>query len=181
MLEILSLGSLRKTQDFFRLFMVPGMDHCSTAQGLALQGLPFKSIGLDDFDVLTALENWVEKGIAPDEIMASGVSLAGGERTRPLFPYPLYAKYTGGDPNIADNYVAENDGSVRWKRFRKDTFYAFEIEDFNGNPVVEGEGLQYFQPYDNGLSPGIYHWRVWSPSMFDDIHYPGYFGDFDVE
>ena len=67
-----AMGSLEKTQDFFRLFLVPGMDHCSTAKDLASLG--FKSIGLDNFDALGALEKWVEKGTAPDEIMASGKS-----------------------------------------------------------------------------------------------------------
>ena len=88
-----AMGSLEKTQDFFRLFLVPGMDHCSTAQGFAAAGV--KSIGLDNFDVLGALEKWVEKGISPKKILASGVSLDGETRSRPLYPYPLYAKYIG--------------------------------------------------------------------------------------
>jgi pimeloyl-ACP methyl ester carboxylesterase len=133
---VAQMGGLKKTQDFFRLFMVPGMDHCSTAQGLALGGLPFKSIGLDDFDALTALENWVERDTAPDEIMASGQSLNGETITRPLFPYPLYPKYIGGDPKDPGSYMAENDGSVRWKRFRKDTFYAFEIPELSDMTAV---------------------------------------------
>ena len=52
---------------------------------------------------MTPLINWVEKGIAPDEIMASGQSLEGEARSRPLFPYPLYARYIGGDPNDPDS------------------------------------------------------------------------------
>jgi hypothetical protein len=176
-----AMGSLEKTQDFFRLFLVPDMDHCSTAQGLAARDV--KSIGLDNFDVLGALEKWVEKGIAPDEILASGKTLGGEERSRLLFPYPLYAKYIGGDYNDADSFVAENDGSVRWDRFRWDTFYSIYLpETGNENdPLFEGEGLGYFQPYEHGLIPDTYSWRVWSPSMYEGKDYPGYFGDFVVE
>jgi feruloyl esterase len=174
-----AMGGLEKTQDFFRLFLVPGMDHCSTAQGLAASGV--KSIGLDDFDALGALEKWVEEGIAPDEINASGKALDGKVRSRPLFPYPLYAKYTGGDPNDPTSFTSENDGSVRWERFRKDTFYALEIDGADTKPMPEGEGLNYFQPYDSDLSLGTYSWKVWSPSMFEGVDYPGYFGKFTIE
>lgn len=175
------MGSLEKTQDFFRLFMVPGMDHCSTAQGLALGGLPFKSIGLDDFDALKALENWVEKDMAPDEIIASGKDLDGTERSRPLFPYPLYAKYIGEDFNEPGSFVAENDGTVRWPRFRRDTFYAFEVPKLADDPFVEGEGVQHFYPYDFSLSVGTYDWQVWSPSMFEAGDPTGFSGSFEVE
>lgn len=178
---VAQMGGLKKTQDFFRLFMVPGMDHCSTSQSFGLLGLPFKSIGLDDFDALTALENWVEKGVAPDEIMASGQNLEGDTITRPLFPYPLYPEYTGGDPKEPGSFTAENDGSVRWPRFRKDTFYALEIGGEPAQPLAEGEGLRHFYPYAVPLDPGTYHWRVWSPSMFDELEYPGYFGEFEIE
>ena len=175
-----AVGGLEKTQDFFRLFLVPGMDHCSTAQGLAASGV--KSIGLDNFDVLGALEKWVEKGIAPDEILASGKTLGGEERSRPLFPYPLYAKYIGGDFNDPDSFMPENDGSVRWNRFRKDTFYSIYLRDGDENdPLAEGEGLGYFYPYGRGLDLGTYSWRVWSPSMFEGKDYAGYYGDFVVE
>lgn len=76
-----------KTDDFFRLFMVPGMYHCG--------GGP----GPNAFDALTALENWVEHGAAPDRIIATkflGDDPAQGiERTRPLCPYPQVARYRG--------------------------------------------------------------------------------------
>ncbi len=119
--------------------------------------------------------------------MASGKTLDGVDRSRPLFPYPLFAKFMGGDPNEPANFAPEHDGSVRWKRFHKDTFYAFEIvpelKD-DKNPVMEGEGLRYFQPYDNPQlkeNPGTYGWQVWSPSMFEAGFRPGFFGSFDVE
>ena len=52
-------AAIRKTQAFFRLFMVPGMNHCT--------GGP----GTDHFDMLPVLESWVEKGVAPDRVVAS--------------------------------------------------------------------------------------------------------------
>ena len=82
-----------------RLFAVPGMTHCT--DGLAL----------DKFDALTALVDWVEKGKAPDRIIAT-VDPANKEipaswspnRTRPLCPWPRYAKYSGGDPESAGSF-----------------------------------------------------------------------------
>ena len=76
-------GALAETQEFFRLFMVPGMGHC--------RGGP----GPDTFDALSALEAWVEEGRAPERIVASKVE--GGEvvRTRPLCPYPQVAQWSG--------------------------------------------------------------------------------------
>ena len=76
-----AMGGVKKTQKFFRLFMIPGMDHCSTAVAFG------KSIGLDDFDALTALENWVERGQAPDSMDASGDTLDGDPISQVLYPY----------------------------------------------------------------------------------------------
>jgi feruloyl esterase len=75
--------ALERTQDFFRLFMVPGMQHCS--------GGP----GPNTFDMLTALENWVEKGQAPNRVVASHSTNGVVDRTRPLCVYPKVAVYDG--------------------------------------------------------------------------------------
>jgi Tannase and feruloyl esterase len=88
-----------KAEAEVRLFAVPGMTHCS--DGLTL----------DKFDALTALVDWVEKGKAPDSIVAA-VDPANKEipaswspnRTRPLCPWPKYAKYAGGDPESASSF-----------------------------------------------------------------------------
>ena len=86
--------ALADTQEFFRLFMAPGMGHC--------RGGP----GPDQFDALTALERWVEHGEAPDRIVASRVSDGVVDRTRPLCPYPQVAKWTGtGSTDDAANFV----------------------------------------------------------------------------
>lgn len=73
----------KATQDFARLFMVPGMTHCSGGYGT------------DRFDAMTALITWVETGKAPDTLAASRVVDGQVVRTRPLCPYPQVARYKG--------------------------------------------------------------------------------------
>ncbi|PCJ28001.1 MAG: tannase/feruloyl esterase family alpha/beta hydrolase [SAR86 cluster bacterium] len=86
-------SALSQTQDFYRLFMVPGMAHC--------RGGP----GPDSFDALTALENWVERGIAPETIIASKIIDGEVVRTRPLCAYPEAASYNGsGSTDDASNF-----------------------------------------------------------------------------
>jgi hypothetical protein len=81
------------TKDFFRLFMVPGMSHCSGG------------IGPDRHDPMTALINWVEKGKAPESMTASRVVNNQVVRTRPLCPYPQVARYKGtGSIDEAANF-----------------------------------------------------------------------------
>jgi len=81
-------------KDFARLFTVPGMNHCS--------GGPATS----QFDMLSALVNWVEKGTAPEQIIgkAPPASTLTDVESRPLCPYPQYAKYNGGDPEVASSF-----------------------------------------------------------------------------
>ena len=93
--------ALRETQESYRLFMVPGMYHCS--------GGP----GANSFDTLTALDNWVENGAAPDQIIAThynnNVQADGVAFTRPLCPYPQVAKYSGvGATTDAASFVCVN-------------------------------------------------------------------------
>ena len=85
--------AMAKTQDFFRLFMVPGMGHC--------RGGP----GPDRFDGLEALESWVETGVAPERILASRLRDGVVDRTRPLCPYPQIALWMGeGSTDEASNF-----------------------------------------------------------------------------
>jgi feruloyl esterase len=75
-----------------RLFLVPGMSHCSGGPA-----------ALDQFDLLGAVTDWVESGKAPDSVVAKGKAFPG--RTRPLCPYPAYAHYKGtGNPEDAANF-----------------------------------------------------------------------------
>lgn len=94
--DVLAAANGGSATNFARYYPVPGMNHCS--------GGP----STDQFDMLTPLVNWVEKGQAPDSVVASarGTGNAGGAnpdvpaswsatRTRPLCPYPQIAKYKG--------------------------------------------------------------------------------------
>jgi hypothetical protein len=81
------------TTNFFRLFMIPGMSHCSGG------------IGPDQHDPMTAIINWVEKGKAPESMTAKRVEKNEVTRTRPLCPYPQVARYTGqGSIDDAANF-----------------------------------------------------------------------------
>jgi len=72
-------------QEWARLFLIPGMTHCGGGQST------------DQFDMLSAIQDWVEKGRAPDRVVASGKAFPGV--TRPLCPFPKVARYDGGPPN----------------------------------------------------------------------------------
>jgi len=82
------------TRNFFRLFMVPGMSHCGGG------------VGIDRFDTITPLVNWVEKGVAPEQIIGARIVDGKTVRTRPLCFYPQVAKYKGtGSIDEAANFV----------------------------------------------------------------------------
>jgi feruloyl esterase len=100
-------GSIEQTQDFFRYFIVPGMDHCGGGPGLSDigQGITAYKPQDSEHSVFIALIKWVEEGIAPDRITATAYKEEGGVRfRRPVFPYPKFPHYTGGDPTISSNY-----------------------------------------------------------------------------
>jgi hypothetical protein len=89
-----------KAQDFARLFVVPGMNHCN--------GGP----ATDQFDGLGALVNWVEKAQAPNSILAKvnpdNKSLPAGwskTRSRPLCPWPSVATYKSGDVESSASFA----------------------------------------------------------------------------
>lgn len=85
-------GGLDQVENWSRFFFVPGMNHC--AGGPA---------ALDNFDMLTAVVNWVEKGVAPESVVAKGKAFPG--RTRPLCAYPQHAQYKGqGNPDDAGSF-----------------------------------------------------------------------------
>ena len=88
-----TMGGLAPTRDFYRLFMAPGMGHCA--------GGP----GPNQFDAIGALEQWVEKGAAPDKLMATHSANGKVDRTRPLCMYPLVARHKGtGSTDEAANF-----------------------------------------------------------------------------
>jgi feruloyl esterase len=78
-------------KDFARLFMVPGMAHCRGGDGP------------DTFDTIATLEQWREQNVTPAQMM--GTNQRSG-LSRPLCPYPQYAKYKGtGDLKDARNWA----------------------------------------------------------------------------
>ncbi len=80
--------------DFYRIFFVPGMGHCGAG-----------ATGPDKFDAVAALENWVEKGVAPTRIESSQYKDGQVTRTRPLCMYPEVPKYKGtGSTDEAANF-----------------------------------------------------------------------------
>ena len=94
--------------NFARFYRVPGMNHCGNGPAT------------EQFDMLTPLVNWVERGQAPDSVIASarGAGNAAGAnpdvpanwsatRTRPLCPYPKAAKYKGGSIEDAASFSCE--------------------------------------------------------------------------
>jgi len=87
------LDTMGKDQsDWIRLFLGPGMGHCG--------GGP----GVNSFDSIGTLEKWVEKGVAPEQIMGIGAN----GLTRPLCPYPKYSDYKGiGDLKKAENWACK--------------------------------------------------------------------------
>jgi feruloyl esterase len=88
-----TMGGAGKVTGFYRLYMVPGMAHCGGGEGTS------------NFDMVSALEQWVEKGRAPDQIPASRVKDGQVDRTRPLCPYPQVAQYKGsGSIDDAANF-----------------------------------------------------------------------------
>ena len=84
-------GGAEKVAEWSKIFLVPGMTHCA--------GGP----SLDQFDMLSPLVNWVEKGAAPASVVATGKTFPG--RSRPLCAYPTHAHYMGtGDTEDAKNF-----------------------------------------------------------------------------
>jgi feruloyl esterase len=101
----------RKSSDTFRLFMAPGMDHCSRGTGPENFGQAFRGDApmVDaDHDLLTALLAWVEDNRTPNRIIASRLSDGKVDRTRPLCPYPQQARYQGvGSTDDAKNFTCQ--------------------------------------------------------------------------
>ena len=98
-------------RDFYRIFLVPGMAHCSGGAGPNAfgNGTSNGPVIDADHDLVKALERWVEQGIAPDKLIAThyvnNVPAQGVQFQRPLCPYPKRGEYVGkGDPNDAANF-----------------------------------------------------------------------------
>jgi feruloyl esterase len=108
--DVLRKMGSQKAESFLRLYMVPGMQHCGGGPGASSfgqHGAP--SLHDAQHNVQLALEDWVEKGVAPSALVATKYANAEPSSevtlTRPLCPYPEAAKYKGaGDPKRAENF-----------------------------------------------------------------------------
>src|SRR5262249_35344843 len=93
-----TLGGADTVHSSYRLFMAPGMGHCGGGEGP------------NSFDMVTALEQWVEQRRAPDRILASHATTGTVDRTRPLCPYPRTAAYSGtGSIDDAANFTCRSE------------------------------------------------------------------------
>jgi feruloyl esterase len=91
-----AMGGESRTSNSIRLFMLPGVGHCSGGDGPST------------FDGLGALDQWRSSGKAPDSIPASHSTNGVVDKTRPLCPYPQVAQYKGtGDTNVAANFACK--------------------------------------------------------------------------
>jgi feruloyl esterase len=110
----------QQTRTYYRLFMVPGMAHCFNGSGANNfgnnWGVPNPNTD-PDHDVISALDRWVEKGVAPEKLIATKFvddkPEKGVARTHLLCPYPQEAKWTGkGEKKDAASYICQSRASV---------------------------------------------------------------------
>lgn len=103
----------RETDEFVKLYMVPGMQHCGGGPGPDSFGENGPTENADpQHNIQSALEQWVEQAIAPSSIIATKYvkddSQTRVNMTRPLCPYPQTARWTGaGSTDDAVNFVCE--------------------------------------------------------------------------
>jgi feruloyl esterase len=100
-------GEARAVEDFYRLFMVPGMAHCGGGVGPSDFGNGAPVAGGAEHDIVVALDRWVERGVAPEYLIGQGVTVGspGKPLSRPICPYPRVARYLGrGEPTDATSF-----------------------------------------------------------------------------
>jgi feruloyl esterase len=112
----------RQANGFMRLYMAPGMQHCSGGPGADNFGQIVTRAQSDpQHDLTLALEHWVEQGVAPEMVIATKRQGATPEapalRTRPLCPYPQVARYKGsGSTDDAANFTCVIEQPVQKKK-----------------------------------------------------------------
>ena len=104
------LGGYQRQAEYMKLYLVPNMGHCGG------------NAATDQFDMLTPMVNWIENGVAPDAVVASGKNFSATlgtltglptTRSRPLCAYPKTLRYigpAGGDISVASNYACTDRG-----------------------------------------------------------------------
>jgi pimeloyl-ACP methyl ester carboxylesterase len=112
------VGSRKETQDFFRFFAIPGQSH--------IPG----NVGAESMNYVVALEDWVERGKAPDVLVGhklkwitqmmgpmyldKDLQPSNYLYSRPHYPYPIQARYRGGDPDQASSFGPWDPVAKRW-------------------------------------------------------------------
>ncbi len=100
-------GGYQATQEFARLYMMPGLGHCSGAGTPgATPRAPNGNVSSPQIEYFRMLVDWMEQGTAPAEaIPASTAANVTPTRSRPLCMYPKNVSYVGGDVNAASSYT----------------------------------------------------------------------------
>lgn len=113
--SVVSRMGAAEAKGFVRLYMVPGMQHCIGGPGATWFGqFGTPTVKGPKHGISDALEQWVEKGIEPGDIIAtkfiSDNPDKGVQMSRRLCAYPAVATYKGsGDPNDADNFTCSEE------------------------------------------------------------------------
>jgi feruloyl esterase len=143
--------ALRRTQEFARLFLLPGAAHCSGGAGpYTVKDDPLP-IGPPFHDAISwlaldPLRQWVEHGIAPDQIIAYHVTNGVTDLARPICPYPALPRYRGvGDPTKASSFVcvADSDRDDNQPPARK------YLSDGDNYPIVPIDDHDHADDGDN--------------------------------
>lgn len=111
-------GSLEKTQEFARLFIVPGLGHMQGGHGINDIGQVVSSDEVPqdaEHSIINALMEWVENGRVPEKLIGTGYNdvnpFSGDGKNirfqRPIYPYPLFPKYVGGDVTKPESFAPE--------------------------------------------------------------------------
>ena len=134
-------GGAARVRGSYRLFLAPGMGHCAGGEGP------------NTFDMLAALEQWVEAGKAPDQIQASHANGARVDRTRPLCPYPQVAVYKGsGSIDDAANFECGQESSAAPPKSAADMWTPDRTPD--GHPDFQGIWTMHtFTPLVRRVAP----------------------------
>jgi Tannase and feruloyl esterase len=132
-------NALANVQSFYRLFMAPGMAHCGGGPGANYFGQRGAVGPLDAaHDLFTALDQWVETGTAPNEVIATKYTNDDPTQPilfqRPLCVYPKISQYNGGNPNSASSFSCVPDPTDHANDVRRATQYLIDYGDVLYNP-----------------------------------------------
>ncbi len=109
-------GGPARTRRFFRYFLLPGKDHGSSGPGINCYDAAVDGLVPDDaaHGFFRALMAWVEEGTAPDMLIGTSLERQGHAPRirfqRPVYPYPLFPQYAGGDPALPSSFTPSDRG-----------------------------------------------------------------------